>query len=63
MLRETQHPTKGKRKMNSIIEEYISKQNLFNPHKPSPNKFINKLEYRMKSYYNDMYNTLILNKK
>ena len=63
MVHETQHSTKGKRTMNAIIEEYISKQNLFDPHKPSPNKFITKLEYRMKSYYNDIYNTLILNKK
>ena len=59
------HETKEieKKQFGKFIEEYISKQNLFNPHKPSPNKFIKKLEYRMKSYYNDMYNVLILNKK
>ena len=49
--------------VDSFIEEYISKQNSFNPHKSSPNKFIKKLEYRMKFYYNDMYNVFILYKK
>jgi len=63
MVHETQYSTKGKRKLDTIIEEYISKHNLFDPRKPSPNKFITKLEYRMKSYYNDIYKTLILNKK
>ena len=46
MVHETQHSTKGKRTINAIIEEYISKQNLFDPHKPSPNKFITKFIYK-----------------
>ena len=54
MLRETQHSTKGKRTIDAIIEEYISKQNLFNPDKSSPNRFIHKLEHRLKIYYNDI---------
>ena len=59
---ETQQFEK-KKDIQTIIEEYISKQNLFDPHKPSPNKFLEKLEHRMKVYYNDMYKSLILHKK
>ena len=57
------HSNKGKSFFNEIIEEYISKQNLFDPAKPSPNKFLNKLEYRMQRYYKDLYNNLSLHKK
>ena len=63
MERGTTHSKKGKTKIELIIKEYISKQNLFDPHKNSPNKFLDKLEYRMKSYYNDMYKTFIRHKK
>ena len=49
--------------IQTMIDEYISKQNLFDPHKNSPNKFLDKLEHRMKSYYNDMYKTFIRHKK
>ena len=63
MYRATKRTQKQTKNIEAIIEEYISKQNLFNPHKPSPNKFLHKLEYRMKSYYNDMYKTLILQRK
>ena len=44
----------GKTNLPKYIEEYISKQNLFNPDKSSPNRFIHKLEHRLKIYYNDM---------
>jgi len=34
-----------------IMNEYGSKRHIFFPSKPSPNLFMNKLEYRMKQYY------------
>jgi len=38
--------------IKKIIErEYCLKRGSFNPHKPSPNLFITKLELRMKKYY------------
>ena len=39
------------------IIEFYQKENIFNQNKGSPNKFINKLEYRMKQYYNVLYNS------
>ena len=36
---------------NCIVREYCLKRGPFNPHKPSPNAFITKLELRMKKYY------------
>jgi len=42
--------------LNNIINEYSLKRNNFNPHRNSPNKFILKLEHRMKIYYNDLNN-------
>ena len=39
------------------IIEFYQKESFFNPNKGSPNKFINKLEYRMKQYYNVLYNS------
>ena len=41
--------------INSLIQEYCLKRGQFNPKKPSPNRFCNKLEFRMKSYYNTLY--------
>ncbi len=41
--------------MNSLIQEYCLKRGQFNPKKNSPNRFCNKLEFRMKSYYNTLY--------
>ena len=40
--------------VNKIINEYKLKMNSFYPNNKSPNLFVNKLEYRMKQYY-DMY--------
>jgi len=40
---------------SSVIEEYCLKRSRFNPKKTSPNRFCNKLEYRMQSYYNTLY--------
>ena len=34
-----------------LISEYGSKRNIFFPSKPSPNLFLNKLEFRMQKYY------------
>jgi len=48
---------------SKIIEEYSLKQNLFDPTKGSPNKFMSKLEYRMDTYYKDLYNIFKRNKK
>ena len=42
--------------INKIINEYKIKMNSFNPKGKSPNFFVNKLEYRMKHYY-DLYNS------
>ena len=39
------------------IIEFYQKENIFNPNKGSPNRFINKLEYRMKQYYNVLYSS------
>ena len=41
--------------INALIQEYCLKRGQFNPKKPSPNRFCNKLEFRMKSYYNTLY--------
>lgn len=42
--------------INNIIKEYSLKRNNFNPNGSSPNKFLVKLEQRMKIYYNDLNN-------
>ena len=42
--------------IDNIINEYSLKRNNFNPDGNSPNKFILKLEHRMKIYYNDLNN-------
>ena len=41
--------------ISSVIQEYCLKRSHFNPKKTSPNRFCNKLEYRMQSYYNTLY--------
>ena len=38
-----------------VVQEYCLKRSQFNPKKNSPNKFCNKLEFRMMSYYNTLY--------
>jgi hypothetical protein len=40
------------RLLDDIQSEYCLKRNNFDPAGPSPNMFINKLELRMKAYYN-----------
>jgi len=41
-----------KKKLAKIMNEYKIKMNSFNPTQKSPNIFVNKLQYRMKQYYN-----------
>lgn len=48
---------KEKSLINKILSEYELKQNNFNPNKPSPNIFMNKLKIRMKMYYKEQYNS------
>ncbi len=45
-----------KKSYKAILNEYSLKRNNFNPHHISPNQFINKLEKRMKLYYNSCTN-------
>jgi hypothetical protein len=45
--------------ISKILDEYELKQNNFNPHKPSPNRFMNKLKMRMKLYYKEQYNSYV----
>ena len=45
------NPKKQVNKLNNIIEEYSLKKNQFYPEQPSPNLFCNRLELRMKVYY------------
>ena len=52
-----------KNQHSKIIEEYSLKQNLFDPTKGSPNRFMSKLEYRMDTYYKDLYKIFNRNKK
>ena len=37
--------------LENILEEYCLKRTQFDPNKPSPNIFVNKLHLRMKVYY------------
>ena len=46
--------------LNSIHNEYCLKRNKFNPEQPSPNVFCNRLEIRMKTYYNNLYKSFKL---
>ena len=41
--------------VNKILEEYSLKKIKFNPNSPSPNKFNNRLFFRMKKYYSLLY--------
>ena len=48
---KTKHTNKQK-SLKNILNEYKLKMNSFHPKDDSPNHFVNKLEYRMKQYYN-----------
>ncbi len=46
--------------LDSIQNEYCLKRNQFYPEQPSPNLFCNRLEIRMKTYYENLYNNFKL---
>ena len=58
--KKEEYQTKKSKKnlVNTLIKEYCLKRGQFNPKKPSPNLFCNKLEFRMKSYYNTLYTSI-----
>lgn len=58
LSRRKKHQTKS-HSLEDIIKEYCLKRNSFNPEQPSPNFFIDKLEVRMKRYYNNLYKSEI----
>jgi len=43
--------------LEEIRQEYCLKRNNFNPKGSSPNIFVSKLRWRMKTYYKDLYNS------
>jgi hypothetical protein len=45
---------KPKKNLKNILHEYSLKRNTFNPQNISPNIFLDKLELRMKLYYNNL---------
>ena len=49
--------------LDEIREEYCLKQNQFNPKGASPNIFVSKLQWRMRTYYKDLYNSRNVAKK
>jgi hypothetical protein len=51
---------KTKKILDSIQNEYCLKRNQFYPEQPSPNLFCNRLEIRMKAYYNNLYSSFKL---
>jgi hypothetical protein len=57
--RNKKHKNKTKI-LDSIQNEYCLKRNQFYPEQPSPNLFCNRLELRMKAYYNNLYSSFKL---
>ena len=49
--------------LDEIRQEYCLKQNNFNPKGSSPNLFVSKLQWRMRTYYKDLYNSLSVETK
>lgn len=43
-----------KKNIDNIYQEYSLKRNNFNPTDKSPNKFVKKLQIRMKMYYEEL---------
>ena len=54
-LKKTNTPIKHI--LDEISKEYCLKRNNCNPHGPSPNMFVTKLQWRMNAYYKDLYNS------
>lgn len=46
--------TRKNKKLSNIHQEYCLKRNQFYPTQPSPNLFCNRLEIRMKAYYESL---------
>ena len=63
LLKDVRRNKKRKKKtklLDSIQNEYCLKRNQFYPEQPSPNLFCNRLEIRMKAYYNNLYSSFKL---
>ena len=45
------NPKKEVDVLDNLVKEYCLKRNQFHPAQPSPNLFTNRLELRMKAYY------------
>lgn len=51
------------KEVSFLVNEYGAKRNIFFPTKPSPNLFLNKLEFRMRQYYSQCIKTNNLNRR
>ena len=59
-VRRNKKRKKKTKLLDSIQNEYCLKRNQFYPEQPSPNLFCNRLELRMKAYYNNLYSSFKL---
>ena len=59
-VRRNKKRKKKTKLLDSIQNEYCLKRNQFYPEQPSPNLFCNRLEMRMKVYYNNLYSSFKL---
>ncbi len=59
-IRRNKNRKKKTKLLDSIQNEYCLKRNQFYPEQPSPNLFCNRLEIRMKAYYNNLYSSFKL---
>jgi hypothetical protein len=59
-VRRNKKRKKKTKLLDSIQNEYCLKRNQFYPEQPSPNLFCNRLEIRMKAYYNNLYSSFKL---
>ena len=59
-IRRNKNCKKKTKLLDSIQNEYCLKRNQFYPEQPSPNLFCNRLEIRMKAYYDNLYSSFKL---
>ena len=59
-IRRNKNRKKKTKLLDSIQNEYCLKRNQFYPEQPSPNLFCNRLEIRMKTYYDNLYSSFKL---
>jgi len=59
-VRRNKKRKKKTKLLDSIQNEYCLKRNQFYPEQPSPNLLCNRLEIRMKAYYNNLYSSFKL---